>query len=982
LRTLTGHGTMASLTLSPQDTHTLLTDLGERAGDVSVAAHNGPTTTVISGTPTHLTTVLTAARERGARTRTIDVDYASHGPHVDRIHDTLQTRLADLTPTTPTIPFHSTVTTQRPTTPLDADYWYTNLRQPVLFTETLTTLLTQGHRHFIEISPHPVLTPGIQDTIDHTNQPTHTDHTNHPGNTNSHTNHHPGHTATVIHTLRRDHGTPTDLAHALAHAHTTGLDITWTHWYPTPPPPTTDLPTYPFQRDRYWLPDELTDVPPREADEEEVRFWGAVDAQDLPALSRTLGITEEDVRRSSLGAVLPELSRWHRDRNERATVDSWRYRVGWRPLPGPGPAAPAGPWLLVEPPEGAATAWADACERDLVAGGFGVRRLVVDARRDPDGPTAALRALGAEEPAPAGVLSLLSLDERPHEAFPCVTGGVTGTFVLLRALLDAELHVPLWCATRGAVAVADDERPQAPAQAQVWGLGRVAALEHPAVWGGLVDLPAEVEDLAPGLLCATLTRQDGEDQVALRSRAAFGRRLLPVPPVAHEPAPEWMPREDVLVTGGVTGAAAHVARWLAMGGTKRVVLLAAGGQGSPGAAELVTELAGLGAEASVVDGGPADGSALAGRLAAAGLRVRTVIHTGAPGDRAPLAELTPDRLAGAVAAAVDGVDRLAERCGLEPDDPVVVFGSVVAVWGAGGHGARAAADAYLDAVARRREAAGGRVVRVAWGVWDDMAERAAVERSERHGLPALPPALALTALRRVLDQAGHEPDDAVFADVDWDRFLPLFTLGRAGRLFDEIPAARRAGRAAPDAPGAGPSGSLAALRERLAAQEPGARTGTLLALVRAQVASALHHPTAESVDPDQPFSELGFDSLTAVAFRNRLRDATGLRLSPTLVFDYPSPSALAAHLVSEVLPAGPAADPAAAHLDEVEAALAALDPDDPRRSGLTHRLRLLLWRYADGGDAPGPGAETGGDDLESASAAEMFALIDREFGDS
>ncbi|MFH8371892.1 polyketide synthase dehydratase domain-containing protein, partial [Streptomyces sp. NPDC018031] len=115
------------------------------------------------------------------------------------------------------------------------------LRQPVLFTETLTTLLTQGHRHFIEISPHPVLTPGIQDTIDHTNN---TD----PNNTNN-----TGHTATVIHTLRRDHGTPTDLAHALAHAHTTGLDITWTHWYPTPPPPTTDLPTYPFQHERYWL---------------------------------------------------------------------------------------------------------------------------------------------------------------------------------------------------------------------------------------------------------------------------------------------------------------------------------------------------------------------------------------------------------------------------------------------------------------------------------------------------------------------------------------------------------------------------------------------------------------------------------------------------------------------------------------------------------------------------------------------------------
>ncbi|MDT0544781.1 type I polyketide synthase [Streptomyces lonegramiae] len=962
LRALAGHGAMASLTLTADDTARILADLGETAEGVAIAAHNGPRSTVISGPPDQIATVLTAAETQGARTRTIDVDYASHSPHVDRIRDTILDQLADLTPTTPTIPFYSTVTTERlTTTPLDADYWFTNLRQPVRFTNTLTTLLDRGHRHFIEAGPHPVLTPGIQDTIDDADIP-----------------------ATTIPTLRRDHGTPHDLADALAHAHTTGLTVNWRPWYPATKPTTTDLPTYPFQRERFWLPDELTDAPPPEADEEEVRFWGAVDGLDLPALSETLGLGEEDGRRSSLGAVLPTLSRWHRERHERTTVNSWRYRIGWRPLPGPGPAAVAGSWLLVVGPEGAG-AWADACEQALTAGGGEVRRLVADGRADPAELAASLRAVCAAGPSLAGVLSLLPLDERPHETYPAVIGGVTGTLVLLRALLEAELDAPLWCATRGAVAVADDERPQAPAQAQVWGLGRVAALEHPTAWGGLVDLPASVEDLVPGLLCATLAGRDGEDQVALRPAGAFARRLLPAPLDAEAATREWTPREGVLVTGGVAGAAAHVARWLATGGTKRIVLLAPGGQAAPGGAELVAELAELGAEATVVDGVPSEPSGrheLADRLAASGLRVRTIIHTGAPGDRTPLAELTPDRLAESLSAAVGGADRLPELCGLEPDDPVVVFSSVVAVWGAGEHGARAAADAYLDAVARRREAAGGPVVRVAWGVWDDMAERAAVERSGRHGLPALDPALALTALRRTLDQAGHDEAHAVFADVDWERFAPLFTLGRASRLFDEIPAARRAGRAAPGSPESDDSGSLTALRDRLAAQKPEARTGTLLALVRAHAASALRYSAAELVEPDQPFNELGFDSLTAVEFRNRLRDATGLTLSPTLVFDYPTPTALAGHLVSRVLPAEPAEVPAAEHLDGIEAALAALDADDPRRSGLTHRLQVLLWRYTDGESASEPGEETGGDDLETASADEVFALIDREFGES
>ncbi|MEU5029431.1 beta-ketoacyl synthase N-terminal-like domain-containing protein [Streptomyces milbemycinicus] len=230
LRALAGHGAMASLTLGAEDTARVLTGLGPAAEGVAVAAHNGPRSTVVSGPPDQIATVLAAAEARGARTRTIDVDYASHSPHVDRIRDTILAQLADLAPAAPTIPFYSTVTGEPlADTPLDAEYWFTNLRRPVRFTDTLTTLLDHQHRHFIEASPHPVLTPGIQDAIDDAELP-----------------------ATTIPTLRRDHGTPHDLADALALAHTTGLAVDWRPWYATTPPATTDLPTYPFQRQRYW----------------------------------------------------------------------------------------------------------------------------------------------------------------------------------------------------------------------------------------------------------------------------------------------------------------------------------------------------------------------------------------------------------------------------------------------------------------------------------------------------------------------------------------------------------------------------------------------------------------------------------------------------------------------------------------------------------------------------------------------------------
>ncbi|MES4904981.1 MULTISPECIES: SDR family NAD(P)-dependent oxidoreductase [unclassified Streptomyces] len=230
LRALAGHGTMASLTLGADDTAQLLDELGDQADDVTLAAANGPATTVVSGAVEQIATVLAAAEARGARTRTIDVDYASHGPHVDRIREDIVSVLGDLAPTASDIAFYSTVTAERlDTAGLDADYWFTNLRRPVRFADTLTALLAHGHRHFIEVSPHPVLIPGMQDGFEAAGAP-----------------------ATAVPTLRRDQGGPHQLAQAVARAYTTGLAIDWAPWYPAGPR-TTDLPTYPFQRRRYWL---------------------------------------------------------------------------------------------------------------------------------------------------------------------------------------------------------------------------------------------------------------------------------------------------------------------------------------------------------------------------------------------------------------------------------------------------------------------------------------------------------------------------------------------------------------------------------------------------------------------------------------------------------------------------------------------------------------------------------------------------------
>ncbi|MFC9295717.1 SDR family NAD(P)-dependent oxidoreductase [Streptomyces sp. NPDC057011] len=224
---LAGTGGMAHIPLSAEQTTTHLTPYN----DLHIAAHNGPHSTVIAGNPHQLHQLITQLNENDIRARTIDVDYASHTPHVHTLHHQLLELLADIKPTTSTTAFYSTLTgTLTDTTTLDAEYWYQNLANPVLFQPTITALIDTGHTTYIETSPHPTLTTAIQDTTDLLELPT---------------------IPLITGTLRRDQGTLTQFHHNLAHHHAHGTPTTW-HTHPTTTPPT-NLPTYPFQHHRYWL---------------------------------------------------------------------------------------------------------------------------------------------------------------------------------------------------------------------------------------------------------------------------------------------------------------------------------------------------------------------------------------------------------------------------------------------------------------------------------------------------------------------------------------------------------------------------------------------------------------------------------------------------------------------------------------------------------------------------------------------------------
>ncbi|WP_158897418.1 KR domain-containing protein, partial [Streptomyces hygroscopicus] len=324
------------------------------------------------------------------------------------------------------------------------------------------------------------------------------------------------------------------------------------------------------------------------------RFWDVVERGDVAALAAELAVDPG----VSLGEVLPALSSWRRQESVRSVVDGWRYRVVWKPVAvGSAAGVVGGCWVVVVPAGeavgGAGGVWSEGVVRGLAGRGVDVRVVEVGAG-DRVGVAGELRAaLGGV--VVAGVVSLLAVGEGEGEL------GLLRTAVLVQALGDAGVGGVLWVATRGGVSVGRADGVVVPGQALVWGLGRVAALELPERWGGLVDLPESVDERVVGRLVDVLAGAGGEDQVAVRASGVFGRRLIrasasapasasasaSVSASASASAPasvsasgsasasgeSWVPGAgSVLVTGGTGALGAHVARWLVANGAEHVVL--------------------------------------------------------------------------------------------------------------------------------------------------------------------------------------------------------------------------------------------------------------------------------------------------------------------------------------------------------------------------------------------------------------------------
>ncbi|MCZ8379917.1 SDR family NAD(P)-dependent oxidoreductase [Mycobacterium sp. CPCC 205372] len=862
---------------------------------LSVAAYNGANT-VLSGPAQDLEQAVAGLAADNVRCDWLDTSHAFHSALLDPILDDFESYAERFTYAAPQriLIDNRTGAALGRSVKLDGAYWRRHARQPVEFAKSVRTLAGLNCKLLVEIGPRPVLTAAALSTWPD-----------------------PATAPRVVTSLRRNTTDHRQITEAVADSYVLGHLPDFAAMA-QPHARKLDLPTYPFERRRYWFSDDRPDS--RTDDQDST-------SDQLPPAARTHAVRLlEDGRIDELAAlldgpggdqqtlqVLTKLAAQHNQQRSTQSVADGRYEFRWQESPAPlsagGPAG-AHSWIIVGDSADAVAPLVAA----LDARGHRHRTVglpvsdadseqLVDALRAAAADDSTLRilhvaALDSDSGTGPSMRSLLRMQHRI----------LVGTRRLFRAAAAAELRSPIWLVTRGAQRITDGDTV-APDQSALWGFGRAAALELPHVWGGLADLSAGSGDKAgewSRLVDRISSAHDPasrEDQLALRDKALYVPRLVRRTEPASGAPLQLRADATYLVTGGLGSIGLETAGYLAANGARHLVLTSRRAP-SDAARERIDALNEQhGCDVRVVTADVADAHDVARLMAGmqAGLPpLAGIVHAAGEIGTTPLSDLDDAEVDRVFAGKVWGAWHLSEAAADLKLDFFISTSSIASVWGGYGQTAYGAANAFLDGLAWRMREQGVPGISVNFGPWSaGMADADSRARLEQRGVRTLSPADALAGLADVVAASlANGPAQGVVARIDWTRFLPLYQ--QAGRraflaeLEREVPAP-----AADSAPVVTPSGRTP-LVERLTNAPLQQRKRLLTDYLRDAVAEVTRVDAAE-IREDAGFFDLGMDSLMAVELRRRIEQGVGKDIPVTLVMDHPRLSDAADWLLGDVL---------------------------------------------------------------------------------
>jgi acyl transferase domain-containing protein/acyl-CoA synthetase (AMP-forming)/AMP-acid ligase II/acyl carrier protein len=885
------------------------------AQQVSIAAINGPQSIVVSGRKQAVGSVADILEAQEVKTKKLNVSHAFHSPLMEPMLADFQRIAHEITYSLPRIDLISNVTGKLVTAQIATpEYWCHHIRQPVRFAQSIETLAQQGYEVFVECGPKPTLLGMGRQCLKEG-------------------------VAVWLPSLRQGQSEWQEILQSLGELYVRGVRVDWSGFDRDYPRRLLQLPTYPFQRKRYWV-----DIAKNDHLKADNLSQGTVQTpiinlislgdtqQLLQHLEKTEELSEDELK------VLPKLLKLLVKQNQQqvvaASIKDWFYEIEWQSLPRQvntqeknGFQKP-GSWLIFADSEGVGKTLAELLHsrghtcilvyagdtyKTEEAGTWSINpsnpadfeRLFQEVLGTLNLPLQGVVHLWSLEAELASKLTISSLEQTQ-------TFGVGSLLYLIKWLghnlpnhqspITNQQSLPrLWLVTRGAVSVGS-ELPGI-AQASLWGMGKVVALEHPELWGGMLDLaPHTVETLhttpqhdEATKLLAEIEDSFGEDHLAFRNGNRYVARLVRKQ-LAESKKVVLRLDGTYLITGGLGALGLSVAQWMVERGAKQLVLIGRRIASSE-AQETLRQLEQKGAKILVVQADVSereDVSRLLEEVKNSMPPLRGIVHAAGVLQDGMLLGQTWESFHRVMAPKVQGAWNLHTLTQNLELDFFVCFSSVSALLGSPGQANYAAANHFLDVLAHYRHGLGLPALSVNWGPWTGggMAVEESQTRLSRMGIQGLQPEQAIAALESML---GANCVQTTVANVDWSLFKELYE-ARGKRSLLELLAEQPHEAQLPQQ-----SVQQSEILQRLQAVAPSERISLLIAYIQGEVAKVLGLEPSNLPDPQQGFFDMGMDSLMAAEFKNRLEVSLETSVPVTLMFDFPTIKDLAWYIAKEVM---------------------------------------------------------------------------------
>jgi len=858
----------------------------EYTSQVTIAAINGPESIVISGESAAITKICNFFELEGVKTKQLQVSHAFHSPLMEPMLTEFEAVAKQVTYNQPKIPLISNVTgTEVGAEITTTEYWVGHVRQPVRFAQSMKTLEEQGYETFLEIGSKPILLGmGRQCVTEDVGE--------------------------WLPSLRPGVDEWQQMLYSLGQLYVKGVKIDWSGFDSDYNRQKVALPTYPFQRERYWV--EITENKQKQHQNtdniNQTPIFQLLTQGNTETLTQQLETTGKlsSEKLKLLPEILDILAQQHQKQLTAATIKNWFYEIQWKPLAQSNSNTNIEPthWLILADTTRVAEKLAQKLQQQ------GHQYSLVYRGENYQKPTANTYQLNPHTPQEfeqlyqdiqessetpiTKLIHLWSLDAPPSKDLTVATlegsqiWGCGSVVNLLQTLLKNSSIPELWLITRGSQSVLSNTENQITglAASPLWGLGRVVSLEHPQLWGGLIDLDPKVPAAdETEMLWELLVARQEEDHLALRSEKTYVARLV------NKDTPEFSQplslssEGSYLITGGLGALGLHTAQWLVSKGAKNIVL-AARRPPREKATESIKQLEETGCQVRVLLGDvsvEADIAKILEQIQTSMPKLKGIIHAaGITGEVQLLQDLELSELEAVLRPKVVGgwlLHQLTQKLEL---DFFVNFSSIASVWGSKGQAHYAAANHFLDGLTYYRRSLGAPSYSINWGPWSGggMATGEAINLLNKTGVKPLESEKAIVALEKVLVSNSHQ---TVVANMNWRLFKEVYELGGKRSLLSEISLYLEAtdGERAEEQE----TQKQNSLRQRLEAVTETQRRELLRQILQEEVAQVLGLPITNRPNPKVGFFEMGMDSLMTVELQSRLSKLLEVNLSSTLTFD-------------------------------------------------------------------------------------------------